>query len=461
MKHQSLLLGALALCGCTVGPNYKRPQVDLPPQFRGPQATGAGSAVSSAATASFGDEKWPNVFRDPELQKLIRTGLANNYDLRIAATRILQARAQVGLARSNQFPNVSGTGGYVTQRVPGFGFNYFELIASFSWDADFWGKYRRATEAARAQLVATQWNRREVIATMVANLATYYFGLRELDLEKQISQQTLASRSESLQLTQTLLNGGAGTLEDVRQSEQLVETAAAAIPDLERQITQTEDAISTLTGQNPGAVARGRELTEEPLPKTIPAGIPSRLLERRPDIQAAEQQLVAANANIGVARAQFFPDLSLTGTGGLGSRTLGGLFKGNPLVYTFEPGITQQIFNGGRLRANLRLSEAQEQQYLLTYRQAILQALQQVSDALTAFQKYREYREHEQALAAAAQDAARLSELRFRGGAASYLEVLTTETNYYTAEIGLARAQLSERLSLVQVYQALGGGWEE
>jgi multidrug efflux system outer membrane protein len=240
-----------------------------------------------------------------------------------------------------------------------------------------------------------------------------------------------------------------------------VETAAAAIPDLERQITQTENAISTLTGQNPGAVTRGRELTEEPLPDAIPAGIPSRLLERRPDIQAAEQQLVAANANIGVARAQFFPDLSLTGTGGLGSRTLGGLFKGNPLVYTFQPGITQQIFNGGRLRANLQLSEAAEQQYLLTYRQTILQALQQVSDALTAFQKYREYREHEQALAGAAQDAARLSELRYRGGAASYLEVLTTETNYYTAEIGLARAQLSERLSLVQVYQALGGGWEE
>ncbi len=454
MKLCTLVIAALALCGCTVGPNYKRPQADLPAQFRGPEA-------ASANAASFGDEKWPNVFRDPELQKLIRAGIANNYDVRIAATRILQARAQVGITRSNQFPTVAGTAGYVSQRVPGFGFNYFELIANFSWDADFWGKYRRATEAARAQLLASEWSRREVIATMVANLATYYFGLRELDLEKQISQQTLSSRRESLQLTQTLLNGGAGTLEDVRQSEQLVETAAAAIPDLERQIAQTEDAISVLTGQNPGGVARGRELTEEPLPEAIPAGIPSRLLERRPDIQAAEQQLVAANANIGVARAQFFPDLSLTGTGGLGSRTLGGLFKGNPLVYTFQPGITQQIFNAGRLRANLQLSEAQEQQYLLTYRQTILQALQQVSDALTAFQKYREYREHEQALAAAAQDAARLSELRYRGGAASYLEVLTTETNYYTAEIGLARAQLSERLSLVQVYQALGGGWEE
>jgi len=457
MRYGAPAIIALALCGCTVGPNYKRPQVDLPPSFRGPQVP----VASSSGSASFGDEKWANVFRDPELQKLIQAGLANNYDLRIAATRILQARAQVGIARSYGFPTVNGTGGYVSQRVPGFGFNYFELIASFSWDTDFWGRYRRATEAARAQLLATEWNQREVIATMVANIATYYFGLRELDLEKQISEQTLASRRESLQLTETLLNGGAGTLEDVRQSEQLVETAAAAIPDLERQSTQTEDAISTLTGRNPGPVARGQQLTEEPLPEAIPAGIPSRLLERRPDIQAAEQQLVAANANIGVARAQFFPDLNLTGTGGLGSRTLGGLFTGNPLVYTFQPGITQQIFTAGRLRANLRLSEAQEQQYLLTYRQAILQALQQVSDALTAFQKYREYREHEQALAAAAQDAARLSELRYRGGAASYLEVLTNETNYYTAEIGLARAQLSERLSLVQVYQALGGGWEQ
>jgi multidrug efflux system outer membrane protein len=457
MKRNALLIAALALCGCTIGPNYKRPGTDLPTSFRGPQAP----AATPGGPISFGDEKWSSVFRDRELQKLIRTGLANNFDVRIAATRIVQARAQVAIARSSQFPAVSGTGGYISQRVPGFAFNYFELVANFSWDADFWGRYRRATEAARAQLLATEWNRREVIATMVANIATYYFALRELDLEKQISEQTLSSRRESLQLTETLLNGGAGTLEDVRQSEQLVETAAAAIPDLERQIAQTEDAISTITGQHPGPVARGQQLTEQPLPNSIPAGIPSRLLERRPDIQAAEQQLVAANANIGVARAQFFPDLSLTGTGGLGSRTLGGLFTGNPLVYTFQPGITQQIFNAGRLRANLRLSEAEEQQYLLTYRQKILQALQQVSDALTAFQKYREYREHEQALAAAAQDAARLSQLRYRGGAASYLEVLTNETNYYTAEIGLARAQLSERLSLIQVYQALGGGWQE
>src|SRR5581483_5037009 len=184
--------------------------------------------AANGAAASFGDEKWPNVFRDPELQKLIRKGLANNYDVRIAANRILEARAQVGIARSNRFQNIRGTAGYFTERVPGFGFNYFELIANFSWDADFWGKYRRATEAARAQLLATEWNRREVIATMVANLATYYFDLRELDLEKQISQQALASRRESLQLTEALLNGGAGTLEDVRQSEQLVETAAAA-----------------------------------------------------------------------------------------------------------------------------------------------------------------------------------------------------------------------------------------
>jgi outer membrane protein, multidrug efflux system len=450
----SALLAAfsLLLFGCTVGPNYNRPDVSLPASFRSAQP---------AEGNSFGDEKWPDVFRDSELQKLIHTGLDSNYDVRIAATRILQARAQVGLTRSNQFPNISGTGGYFIERVPGFGFNYFELIANFSWDVDFWGKYRRATEGARAQLLASEWNRREVIATVVANIATYYFDLRELDLEDRISRQALASRKESLQLTQTLLNGGAGTLEDVRQSEQLVETAAGAIPDLERQIAQTENAISTLTGQNPGAVPRGRELVEEPIPEAIPSGVPSRLLERRPDIRAAEQQLVAANANIGVARAQFFPDFNLTGSGGLGSKTLGGLFTGNPLVYTLQPGITQQIFTAGRLRANLKLSEAQEQQYLLTYRQTILQALQQVSDALMAFQKYREYRAHEQALAAAAQDAARLSELRYRGGAASYLEVLTNETNYYTAEIGLARAQLSERLSLVQVYQALGGGWEQ
>lgn len=453
MRRAAVASIALGLAACTVGPNYKRPDTNLPATYRGPAA--------AADAASLGDEKWWNVFQDQELQKLIRTGLQNNYDVRIAATRVLQGRAQVGLARANQFPAVTGTGGYFSERVPGFAFNYFELVANFSWDADFWGRYRRASEAARDQLLAEQWNQKEVMATLVANIATYYFDLRELDLELNISRQTLASRQESLQLTETLLNGGAGTLEDVRQSEQLVETAAASIPDLQRQIAQTEDAISTLIGQNPDGVPRGRELVEEPLPEAIPAGLPSRLLERRPDIRAAEEQLAAANADIGVARAQFFPDLALTGTGGLGSRTLGGLFTGNPLIYTLEPTITQQIFNAGQLRSNLHLAEAQEQQYLLTYRQTILNALQQVSDALIAFQKYRQYREHEQALAAAAQDASRLSDLRYRGGAASYLEVLTNQTNYYSAELGLARAQLSERLSLVQVYQALGGGWEQ
>jgi multidrug efflux system outer membrane protein len=453
MKYACTAIAALALTACTVGPNYKRPDVNIPASYRAQQA--------APDVASLGDEKWWNVFRDSELQNLIRRGLESNYDLRIAATRVLQARQQVTIAQSNALPNVTGSGAYILEKIPAFGFRYFELIANFSWTPDFWGQYRRATEAARAQLLAGEWTQKEVIATMVANIATYYFELRELDLEKAISQQTLASRQESLQLTETLLNGGAGTLADVRQAEQLVGTAAAAIPVLERGIAQTENALNTLIGQNPGEIARGRELTREPLPEAIPAGLPSRLLERRPDIRAAEQQLVAANANIGVARALFFPAFDLTGTGGSGSRTLAGLFTGNPLVYTLQPGVTQQIFNGGRLRANLHLAEAQKEQYLLTYRQTVLNALQQVSDALIAFQKNREYRDRQQAVTAAAQDAARLSELRYRSGAASYLEVLTNETNYYSAEIGLAQAELSERLSLVQAYQALGGGWEQ
>jgi len=454
LRRQWGLLATICLAGCTVGPNYHRPAVDVAPTYRNQAQDQTGSSI--------GDEKWWTVFQDEELQKQIRAALEKNYDVRIAASRILQAQAQVGIARSQQFPSVNGSFGYTGQKIPGFAFSVFQLLGSFSWDPDFWGKYRRGTEAARASLLASEWNRREVLTTVLSNVASAYFQLRELDGELEIAQRTLGSRRESLQLTETLSSGGAATLLDVRQAEQLVETAAETIPDAERLIAQQEDLISTLMGENPHDIPRGRALTEQPLPATVPAGLPSRLLERRPDVLQAEEQMVAANAQIGVARAAFFPDLPLTGSAGLQSVQLGNLFAGaNAAAWNFSAPITQPIFTAGRLRSNLKLVEAQQEQALLTYQQTIQQAFRQVSDALIAYSKYREFREHQELLTTAAQGAASLSELRYKGGAASYLEVLTNETNYFSAELNLSRARLNERLSLVQLYIALGGGWEQ
>lgn len=449
------------LSSCTVGPNYSRPSVPSPPAYRGPD----NSTVSS--TASFGDEKWWNVFKDPALQGLIRTALKQNYDVRIAATRVMQAQEQIVITRANEFPNI--TGGPTVQgarqpAIPGYipAYSYIAeaLSVSGSWNIDFWGRYRRATEAARANLRASEWGQRAILSSLVENLATAYFQLREYDLELDIAKRTLESRRNSLQLTQTLEQGGATSLVDVRQAEQLVEEAAETIPQTEQAIQQTENQISLLLGGNPGPIQRGLAITDQPLPDDVPSGLPSQLLERRPDIQQSEQNLVAANAQIGVARAQLFPQISLTGNAGLESVGLNNLFAWGARAWTFTASAAQPIFNAGSLRANVRLTQAEEQQALLTYEQSIQTAFREVSDSLIAFRKLREYREHQEALTKAAQDASDLAHTRYRGGVTSYLEVLTNETNYFAAELALARARLNERLSFVQLYNALGGGWQ-
>jgi multidrug efflux system outer membrane protein len=325
---------------------------------------------------------------------------------------------------------------------------------------DFWGKYRRATESARATLLANEWAQKEVTATLVADLASAYFQLRQLDLELEISKRTLSSRQDSLELTQTLEEHGINTLLDVRQSEQLVYTAGAEVPDLERQIAQEENAISILLGNNPGEVARGLKLTEQPHAPEVPVGLPSSLLERRPDIRAAEQNLIAANARIGVARAAYFPQISLTGTAGYESSALTNLFTGPAGIWTLAGSVTQPIFQGGRLKSNVRLAEAQHEEMLLTYQQTIQGAFRDVSNALVAYRKNREFRIQQEHLVEAAQDAARLSEVRFKAGTTDYLEVLTNETNSFSAELTLAQAQGNELTALVQLYLALGGGWQ-
>jgi outer membrane protein, multidrug efflux system len=461
-KLAPLLLIVGLVFGCAVGPNYKKPSVNTPPIYRGltPEEA-AKSDVKSIA-----DEKWWEVFKDEQLQQLIRTALQQNYDVRLAATRVLEAQAVLGITRADQFPTVSAEAQALNIRtsqqklLPAVDTSTNRLGLDLNWELDFWGKFRRATEAARANLVATEWARREVITELIENLTSDYFRLRALDLQLEISRRALASRQDSLRLTQLLAQGGSTSLLDVRQAEQLVYTASSEIPSLEQQIEQQENAISILLGNNPGPVPRGRKLTEQERPPAVPTGLPSSLLERRPDIRQAEEQLIAANAEIGVAKAAYFPQISLTGSSGYQSVALSNLFSGPAGFWNFGATLAQPIFTAGKLRSNVRLTEAQRQQALLFYEQTIQGAFRDVSDGLIAYRKTREFREQQQLLADAAQDAARLSQMRYSGGVASYLEVLTNDTNYFTAELGLAQAQLNELLALSQLYKTLGGGWE-
>jgi len=465
MKNTALL-GILAVlvveAGCMMGPKYKRPTVDVPQEYRAP------APQQAAQASSLGNEGWWQVYQDPVLAQLIHTAIADNYDVRIAAARVLEAQAQVGITRANQLPSASvGANVFSEQNAkvsnlfPAYQVNGGELNLSVIWNLDFWGKYRRQTEAARAQLLATEWGQRAVISSLVANVATAYFQLRGLDSELEISKHTLASRQESLKLTQFLESHGSNSGLDVSQAEQLVYTASETIPDLERQIQQQENVLSVLLGENPESIPRGRALTEQPVLQNVPAGLPSELLERRPDVRQAEEIMVAANAQIGVAKASFFPSLSLTGLGGLESNALHQFITAPSETWYAALNVSQPVFQGGALRSQLRLARASWQDAVLSYQQTVENALEQVSNSLVASQKDREFREQQELLTQAAQQTDQLSEVLYKNGGASYLQVLTSETNYFSAELNLVQAQLNERLALVQLYQTLGGGWQQ
>jgi multidrug efflux system outer membrane protein len=446
--------------GCTVGPNYHRPVVTVPQAYRGATATAPSTA------ASFGDEKWWDVFQDAQLQNLIRTALKQNYDVRIAASRILEAQAQVTIARGNQFPSVGGIVAGNNQRASKSKFfsayetSYTELGLALQWDLDFWGKYRRATEAARDELLANEWARQQVQSSLVASVASAYLVLRGEDLQLHIAQRTLASDQDSLRLTQLLADHGATSLLDVRQAEQLVYTAESDIPTLQKEIEQQQDLLSTLLGQNPGDIARGLELNAEPHAPEVPAGLPSSLLERRPDVREAEAEMMAANARIGVAKAAYFPDISLTSLGGVQSIPLTQLFAGQSGMWNLTGQLAQPLYAGGTLKGGVRLAQAQEQEAEFNYQKTVQQAFREVSDALIASQKDHEFRTKQESLTYSAKDASRLSDIRYRGGASSYLEVLDSNTRTYAAELTLVQAQLNEMLDYVQLYRALGGGWQ-
>ena len=471
---------ALSCAGCLVGPNYNRPAVSTPPAYRGIEAP---DTAASGATP-LGAQKWNTVFTDPVLQSLIEEALRNNFDVRVAADRVLEQQAQVGITRAAQFPTVTGGGSFDAVGLPGnllkslsnsnnnnsnsSGGNKSSsssntevggLTASVAFNLDFWGLYRRQTEAARAQLRATEWARQVTFSTLVEDVATAYYELRTLDAELEITKQTLSARQQSLDLTRKLDEGGAGTLADVRQAEQLAFTAEAQIPDLERQIAQQENSLSILLGRPPGPIARGQAIADLPHPANVPVGIPSDLLERRPDIRRAEELLVQANANIGAARAQYFPQLALSATGGSASDRLLSILASGNLYYYATATLTQTIFDGGKIRGNYRLAQAQHKELLDTYQQTILGALRDVSNALSAYTKTREYREKQERETAAASDAVRLARMRFQAGATSFLEVLTNDANLYSSQLTLKGAQEQEAVALVQLYNSLGGGW--
>jgi outer membrane protein, multidrug efflux system len=461
-------VAAALLSGCTVGPNYKRPQVAAPASFRAPEP------LHDEQAASFADLKWFEVFHDEQLQELIRVSLKQNYDLRDAVARVEEARANLGITRSNQLPQADATGALEVTRLSRDG--SFPLPSSFvanqnrnwgqaglnllSFELDIWGRLRRATEGARANLLNAEENRKAVVSTLVSQVAADYFQLLELDYELEISQRTLETRRESLRLTQNRQGGGVATLLDLRQAEQLVSTAAESIPQLQQQVEQTENQISLLLGRSPGNVARGRRFLEQELPPEVPAGLPSALLERRPDIHASEQALVAANANIGVAKAAYFPQISLSGFLGGQSSRLANLFSGPNGAWSFVPQVSQPIFAGGRIKSGVKLAEAQRDQAEVAYERAIQTAFREVSDALIAHQRSRESRVEQEKLVSALTDRKRLAYVRYQGGVDTQLNALDADRDLFQSELGLVQIRYSEMLSVVQLYKALGGGWQ-
>ena len=457
----------ILLGGCVVGPDYRRPPVATPDAYRA-----APAPTPSADARTIADLQWFEVFSDEQLQELIRTALVQNYDLRDAVARVDAARANAVITDSYRYPNFGAGVGYTSVQLSRNGLTSVPSGSSrranaaqvsldlFPYEIDLWGRLRRASEAAQADLLAADWNRKTVVTTLVSDVATAYFSLLELDMELAIAKSTLATRERSRHLIQLQQQSGIALLVDLRQAEQLVYGAAQSIPGAEQQIEQTENQISLLLGKSPGPIKRGRLLTEQKTPPSVPAGLPSSLLERRPDIQAAEQNLIAANANIGVAKAAYFPQISLTGSLGYSSNALSNLFSGASGAWTFLPQLVQPIFTAGRTKAGVALAEAQQRSALAQYEYAIQSAFRDVSDALIAYRKVREVRAQRELLVKAVQDRKRLAYRAYEGGVDTMLIALNSDQDLFAAEVSLAQARLDELRSLVQIYRALGGGWQ-
>jgi multidrug efflux system outer membrane protein len=444
----------LTLSGCKVGPNYQRPAVDVPGQYRG-VAPGLGGGQP------FGEMKWESVFTDQVLQGLIKEALTNNYDLRIAATNILQAEASLGVTRSNQLPTLSGTLGVQNERSAAFpgAPTYDTAGLQLNYLVDFWGQYRRATEAARANLLASQYAQRLVQTTLIASVASAYFQLRQLDSQLDFSKETVVSDRDSVRINTINYKGGEYAITDVYQAQLLLQQAEAEVITLQQAIEQTENQLSVLLGRNPGPVKRGLNLIDEPHLDEVPVGLPSTILERRPDVRQAEEALVAANANVGVAKAAYFPQIPLTASFGASSTALTSFLQGPATFWALGGQLAQPLYAGGRITSGYRLALAQREQAELTYKQTVQQAFADVSNSLVAYRQSRLYRVKLEEQTTTYRETSRLANVRFTGGATSFLEVLTTQQQYFTSELQTTQAWYAELQSYVQLYQALGGGW--
>jgi multidrug efflux system outer membrane protein len=456
MRARVLTVAALllTLSGCKVGPNYKRPALDVPGQYRG-VAPGLGTGEN------FGEMKWQSVFPDEVLQGLIKEALTNNYDIRIAASRILQAQASVGVTRSNQLPALNGSFGVQNERSGAYpGSPTFDTASlQLSYIVDFWGQYRRATEAARANLLATEYARNLVETTLISSVASTYFQLRQLDSQLDFSTETVTSDQDSLRINTINYKGGEYAITDVYQAKLLVEQAEAEVITLKQAIEQTENQLSILLGRNPGPIARGLNLIDEPHLDEVPVGLPSAILERRPDVRQTEEALVAANANVGVAKAAYFPQIPLTASFGAQSTALTSFLQGPATFWALGGQLAQPLYAGGRITSQYRLALAQREEADLTYKQTVQQAFADVSNSLVAYRQSRLYRVKLQEQTATYKETSRLANVRFTGGATSFLEVLTTQQQYFSSELQTTQAWYTELQSYVQLYQALGGGW--
>ena len=465
-KALIVALSLLSLCACKVGPNYKRPTLSVPDTYRGvaPDATTQQAAAPPTAE-QFAQMKWWTVFQDESLQGLIKEALANNYDMRIAATRVLQANANLGITRANQFPQVNGSIGVVNEHNYQFygkkspTFDIAQL--SLSYILDFWGQYRRATESARATLLATQYGQNVVQVTLISSVASDYFLLRQYDYQLDYSKRTVEADTEIVNLNEIKFKGGESPISDVYQAKALLQQAESQVILFQQLIEQTENNLSVLLGRNPGPIARGLSLTEQPHSPEIPAGLPSELLQRRADVRRSEENLVAANANVGVAKAAFFPQISLTGTFGAQSTAVTSFLQGPATFWALGGQAVQPLFQGGRIKSNYRLAWAQRDEADLTYKQTVQDAFRDVSNSLVGYRQSRLYRMKIQEETDSYKETARLANVRFQGGVTSFLEVQYFEEQYFTSALSLAQAWFNELQNYVQLYQALGGGWDQ
>ena len=450
------ILAVLMLLGCA-GARYRRPDVPVPPSYRGDTSV---HGSDNPTSGSLGELRWQDLIHDEELSKLIQEALSHNFDVQIAATRVLQARAQLTISRSAFYPAVDASGSYNNSRLLALDSSESSLSVSMGWELDLWGRIRNISVAARAGLLANEQARLEVLQSLVSDVAGGYFLLRDLDLELEITRHALKLRQDSLALVQLRVDNGYSPEIDLRQAEVLVETAYTALTGIELQIEQTENQLDILLGRNSGPIVRGRPLLEQELPSNLPPGLPSTLLDRRPDIRQAEQQLIANHALVAVAKAAYYPTLSLTSSAGFESSALHNFLSGTSGIWSFGPAVSLPIFHAGSIRVGVRSAEALQQQALLIYQQTVQQAFREVADALVNRQKLSELRVQQEGLVESLRLAVELADLRYRGGVASYLEYLDSERQLLDAQLLLVQIRRQELTNVVTLYRALGGGWQ-